>query len=251
MRPGPVPERSARSRPSVSAVPIAQSWRSFAVSPSPRPSSGSLLVAVVSVAPADPETPSTTEKVVVTATSLWFGGHSELGLAEQVTVGAVTSILTVAVAIDPGPVPSFPTPSLAVQLISWVPSPETVSGTLALAVPTPVTVPTVAPVQTIAATLLGSPAVTVPVTGEWTNQPFLPSGAGNVTLTIGGVVSRCARTSATSASAPPGGTRPDATRLSTRLRVSAAGSLASPASIRKRTIRTSRSVGDGSSPRST
>jgi hypothetical protein len=128
-----LPELSARSCPLASAVPISQPWMSFAVSPSPSPSSGSLLVAAErSAAPAEPETPPSTVTVVVTSTSLWFGGQSEGGEDEQTSAGGVASIFTVADAVESGAAPALPTPSVARQLTSCTPSPVTVSGALAL-----------------------------------------------------------------------------------------------------------------------
>jgi hypothetical protein len=82
---------------------------------------------------------------------------------------------------------------VAVQLTLWTPSPETVSAALALGVPRPVIAPTVAPVQLIAVMVLPpisvSLALTLPMTGELTNQPFRPLGGGKLTVTTGGVVS--------------------------------------------------------------
>jgi hypothetical protein len=68
------PERSARSWPLVSAVPIVQPTMSAAGSPS-------LWLIAASVNPPAPEPSSETVTVVCTGTSLWFGGQSVLGLA--------------------------------------------------------------------------------------------------------------------------------------------------------------------------
>jgi hypothetical protein len=83
--------------------------------------------------------------------------------------------------------------SVAVQLTLLVPWLETERLPLALVVPKPVTPLKVAPEQVSVATATLSVAVTVPVTGEVTNQPFLPSGVGKATLTLGGVVSAAAK----------------------------------------------------------
>src|SRR5579872_5708003 len=62
------------------------------------PTGGSLLVAEINVKPAGPTIVSVTETVTVTGTSLLSGGHRTLGLAEQVMVGGVRSIVTVLLA---------------------------------------------------------------------------------------------------------------------------------------------------------
>src|SRR5881394_2149083 len=94
MRPVPGPARSARSWPCVFALPTSNPWMSFAASPSPRPLSGSLLVADFSTKPVGPDPPSVTTTETVTFTILWFGGHNSDGLAAQVeNFGAVWSIL--------------------------------------------------------------------------------------------------------------------------------------------------------------
>ena len=55
---------------------------------------------------------------------------------------------------DPGPLPVLPTESVAVHAISCVPSPEIVSGALALVVPSPAFVPSCAPLHAMSVTLL-------------------------------------------------------------------------------------------------
>src|SRR5438128_2667508 len=163
---------------------MVQPWMSFGTSPSPRPLSGSLLVALSRIAPAEPDAPPSTENVVVTSTSLWFGGQRAPGLAEQATAGGVASIFS-----DAEPPPELPATSAAVHATSCVPSPETESGACALGVPRPSTAPAAAPVHVSAAIPFASSPDALPATGELTNQPFLPSGAGNVTWTTGAVVS--------------------------------------------------------------
>jgi hypothetical protein len=118
-----------------------------------------------------------------------FPGEAQLlAPALSETPGATLSSFTVADALDPGPAPLLVALSVAVQLTFVVPSLETVIGALAVCVPDPVIVPTVAPVQLIAVTLLPpfeeSSAVTVPVAGELLNQPFEPSGV-KLTVTAG------------------------------------------------------------------
>ena len=46
-------------------------------------------------------------------------------MPEYVTVGGVVSILTIAVLDEPAAVPVLPEPSVAVQLMPWMPSPVT------------------------------------------------------------------------------------------------------------------------------
>src|SRR5712691_286784 len=157
---------------------------------------GSLLVADVSSKPAGPESASVTFTLVVTGTSLWLGGHRVSGSTLQDEVGAVVSMLTVLMLADPASAPSLPAPSTAVHVMSCVPSPFTRRLREALPVPPPSSGPTVSPpapsVHVIAVTFAGSVAVTLPAIGLWEalkNPPWPSGGAGNVTVTAGGVVS--------------------------------------------------------------
>ena len=92
------------------------------------------------------------------------------------TAGAIVSILIVAILLDPGPAPLLPALSVAVQVMLLIPSAETVSEAVALGVSRPVIGPTVAPMQLITVIVLPpvvvSLALTLPMTGEATNQPF-------------------------------------------------------------------------------
>jgi len=119
-----------------------------------------------------------------------FPGVAQLSApALRDTPGATLSSFTVAEAFDPGPAPLFVALSVAVQETFVDPWLETVIGALAVGVPTPVIVPTVAPVHWMSVTLLfpfeESSAVTVPAAGEVLNHPFEPSGV-KLTVTAGG-----------------------------------------------------------------
>src|SRR5438477_11140160 len=89
MRPGPLPERSARRL----TVRLPVIWISFAVSPSPRPLSGSLLVTLMILQL--PATLPEHESLAKAATEIewyaWFGGQSTDSLAVAVTTGGVVS----------------------------------------------------------------------------------------------------------------------------------------------------------------
>src|SRR5438309_2553321 len=71
--------------------------------------------------------------------------------------------------------------------------PATLTVRLALAVPPPVSGPSVSPaalsVHWMELTFAGSVAWTVPATGAVLNQPFAPFGAGNVSVTTGATAS--------------------------------------------------------------
>src|SRR4030095_6561192 len=81
--------------------------QSGAVSPSPRPSIGSLLVTEMIWQLGDESHASVTNTLTDTETILWFGGHSLLGLATTLPIfGAVVSctvITTVSAAVPPLP----------------------------------------------------------------------------------------------------------------------------------------------------
>ena len=113
-----------------------------------------------------------------------------LGLDAMLVSGAVRSILMVAV-LDPPVLPLLPALSVAVHETLWLPSPVTVRDAEADVVFRPVIVPTEAPLQLIAVTLLPpvvvSLVVTVPETGEELNQP--DAGIAKLTLTTGGWLS--------------------------------------------------------------
>src|SRR5947207_13230018 len=100
MRPDPEPERSLRNHPVISGVPMFHPWMSLAVSPSPKPLSGSLLVVECNTNPFEPDKASLTFTAVVTAARLWFGGHSTFGDALHIKVGGVLSMLIPVTVVD-------------------------------------------------------------------------------------------------------------------------------------------------------
>src|SRR5262245_19886123 len=93
MRPLPVPLRSARSRNVRSSPPNDACWMSFAVSPRPRPLSGSLLVIESSFTVGFGSHMSVTVIVAVIGTSLWSGGQSDVGDSLTLSVGGVVSTI--------------------------------------------------------------------------------------------------------------------------------------------------------------
>src|SRR5581483_1894928 len=82
---------------------------------SPMPLSGSLLVTETSENDAAPERESETVVATFTDTSLWLGGQITAGLAAQVMVGGVRSILTLPTVADA----EFPARSVHVPLTDW------------------------------------------------------------------------------------------------------------------------------------
>jgi hypothetical protein len=124
-----------------------------------------------SVKPAGPDKESDTVTDAVTATSLWFGGQSTLGLTLQVTVGGVLSMFTrgdVKVAL-------LPAASVTVTLcaIPW-PSPVNSTGLGRLVTATPERLSEV--VKGIDTLVLFHPAA-------------LGAGAGTPNVSVGGVLS--------------------------------------------------------------
>src|SRR5438105_1309598 len=109
MRPLPVPDRSARRK----SAPLIH-WISFTVSPSPRPLSGSFEVAEQVTAGLGSQT-SIELLLMLTATSLWFGGQSEAGDGARVSTGALVSTM-VTLVLQPD---LFPLPSVALHA-TWV-----------------------------------------------------------------------------------------------------------------------------------
>src|SRR5512134_3891734 len=91
---------------------------SASVSPSPRPSSGSLLTIDSSRTTGFGSQTSATCTVATIGCSLWFGGQSVFGDSENVSAGGVVStILTVCVAV-----PTLLLSSRALQVTTVVPS---------------------------------------------------------------------------------------------------------------------------------
>src|SRR3954453_3046136 len=88
-----------------------------AVSPSPSPSSGSLLVTDTSRKATDGSQRSATCTLVVTGTSLWFGGQSVPTLSDTVICGATVS----ATRTDEGHIWALPPASRAVKVTGVVP----------------------------------------------------------------------------------------------------------------------------------
>ena len=90
----PSPDRSARTKPLTSGVPIVHPVMSTLVFPSPFQFTASVLLNAVSLKPALRDTRSVTRTDVFQSTILWLGGQISPPLAvPQVTVGGVRSIL--------------------------------------------------------------------------------------------------------------------------------------------------------------
>ena len=104
-RPLPFPERSAL-RFTVRFPVIAQSG---AVSPSPNPLTGSLLLTEVILQTGAPLQASDAETVTATGTILWFGGQSTFGLAVTLMIfgGVVSLTVTTTISDAVPPLLSF------------------------------------------------------------------------------------------------------------------------------------------------
>src|SRR5262245_16963209 len=139
-------------------------------SSSPRPLSGSLLVADCRVNPAGPETASWTVTEAVTATSRWSGGQSTAGVARQSIAGGTVSIFTVTETEVVSPA-VFVARQVSTVPAVWLVS---VAGSqpVALAMPD------------------GSLTVQVTVTGTVVCQPLPPAGGDTWAVTTGGAVTR-------------------------------------------------------------
>jgi len=152
-------------------------------------------------AAARPEVPSKQVKLTVGApvAALYQPlAAGEAGVMLAVIVGAVASIRTLAVLLEPAAAPLLAglAPSVAVHSMLWVPSPLTDVVALAFIVPSPVTPSSVRgdppSVHDSDATFEGSVAVTMPTTGTSfaLNQPLWPAGGdGKLTSTRGGSLS--------------------------------------------------------------
>src|SRR6266545_2667361 len=150
---------------------------------------------------ARPEVPSKQVKLTVGApvAALYQPlAAGEAGVMLAVIVGAVASIRTLAVLLEPAAAPLLAglAPSVAVHSMLWVPLPLTDVVALAFIVPMPVTASSASgdppSVHDNAATLEGSVAVTMPTTGTSfaLNQPLWPAGGdGKLTSTRGGSLS--------------------------------------------------------------
>src|SRR5262245_22479903 len=123
MRPSRPRACSARSSTRRSST-ICQSGE---VWPSPLPSMGSLLVIEMTLQLGVASQMSETSTVMVTGTSLWFGGHSEFGEAATLwmTGGVVSTTVTVVVAVV-----TLPEPSFAVNVTVVTPSGNTAGASL-------------------------------------------------------------------------------------------------------------------------
>jgi len=131
------------------------------------------------------------EQVKLTVTLVLFQPYVLAGGAvAPVMVGGTVSMLTVAVLAEPIAAPTFPTPSVAAQLMLFVPLAEALSVWLAVAVPPPVSAPSMKPPrlfeQVILVTLEGSVTVTLPSTGTWPGVAVLVSDS-----TLDGPLGNC------------------------------------------------------------